>query len=162
MQPTTLSHGRMDSEIRNTSFILLQSATTGSWIDLTATPKQTNGRPSPSIWLHRCNIRSHFIWWVLSNNIRFKMIRTPCHRYLLPDIRFVPANPTQENRSMERRIPIRAHCKFYSVHGVFDHPDHPGSVFYHCESYSSSSRTILSMCHGSEYKWLSADFRISR
>ena len=34
----------------------------------------TNGGPSPSIWIHRCNIHSHFIWWVLSSNILFKKI----------------------------------------------------------------------------------------
>ena len=82
-------------------------------------------------------------------------------RSLLSDIRPILANPTQENRSMERHTPLPAHCKFYSVLGVFHHRHNPGPVFDHRES-STTSRQLLFRCHDSQYERRSADFRIPR
>ena len=82
------------------------------------------------------------------------------HRSLLSDIRLILANPTQENRSMERHTPLPAHCKFYSVLGVFHHRRNPSPVFDHRES--STSRQLLFRCHDSRYGRRSTDFSNSQ
>ena len=73
--------------------------------------------------------------------------RTQYHRYLLPDIRLILANSTQEDRSIQRHTPLPAHCWFYSLHSVFHSQNIRGPVFDHRES--SLGRKLLFRYHGS-------------
>ena len=68
-----------------------------------------------------------------------------CHRFLLPAIWLLLANPIQKSRSQERCILLRAHCYLYSVHGIFHHHHNHSPVLYYRESYTSRILLYISL-----------------
>ena len=96
--------------------------------------------PPPLVFHFIGTVFTAVLYGKLSNNIRLRWQLkrcTLCHRFLLPGICLILANPTQESKWTERISSLRAHFKFYSVHDLLRHLRNPDSVWYHRESYTS-------------------------